>query len=377
MSKCIGCGVKIQTEDPKKIGYVPEIKLIEDGEEVYCKRCYDIMHHNARYDYSTSTENYYKKISSIKNTNSLIILIVDVLNLNSSFIPNLKDYIGNNKVLVLINKTDILPNTIKLNHLEMHVKKLALDASLNVASVMLISASKKQNVDKVLEKVKKIRYKKDRKTTNFDDCYVMGCASVGKSTFINALLKITNQIKKDLITTSDEFNTTLDFIKINLDRKNYIIDTPGIINPNSFGAYLLPDSVKKITPHKYIKPRTYQLNPDQTIFIGGLARLDFVEGEKISVSTYVSNDLYVHRTKTVNAEEVFVKNVGKLLNPPVTEKEIELLSDTKVVEFKIESGAYDLEIPGVGFIHLTGTNVLVNVTVYKEIEVKMVKSFIC
>ena len=73
MSKCIGCGVKIQTEDPKKIGYVPEIKLIEDGEEVYCKRCYDIMHHNARYDYSTSTENYYKKISGIKNTNSLII----------------------------------------------------------------------------------------------------------------------------------------------------------------------------------------------------------------------------------------------------------------------------------------------------------------
>ena len=205
----------------------------------------------------------------------------------------------------------------------------------------------------------------------------MGCASVGKSTFINALLKITNQIKKDLITTSDEFNTTLDFIKINLDRKNYIIDTPGIINPNSFGAYLLPDSVKKITPHKYIKPRTYQLNPDQTIFIGGLARLDFIEGEKISVSTYVSNDLYVHRTKTVNAEEVFVKNVGKLLNPPVTEKEIELLSDTKVLEFKIENGAYDLEIPGVGFIHLTGTNVLVNVTVYKEIEVKMVKSFIC
>ena len=140
-----------RTEDPKKIGYVPEIKLIEDGEEVYCKRCYDIMHHNARYDYSTSTENYYKKISSIKNTNSLIILIVDVLNLNSSFIPNLKDYIGNNKVLILINKTDILPNTIKLNHLEMHVKKLALDASLNVASVMLISASKKQNVDKVLD----------------------------------------------------------------------------------------------------------------------------------------------------------------------------------------------------------------------------------
>ena len=92
MSRCIGCGIKIQSNDPLKAGYVPEIKLIEQGEDVYCKRCYEIMHHNATYDYSTSTTSYYQKISSIKDTKSLIILIVDVLNLNSSFIPNLKDY---------------------------------------------------------------------------------------------------------------------------------------------------------------------------------------------------------------------------------------------------------------------------------------------
>lgn len=377
MSKCIGCGIKIQSNDPLKAGYVPEIKLIEQGEEVYCKRCYEIMHHNATYDYSTSTASYYNKISCIKDTNSLIILIVDVLNLNSSFIPNLKDYIGNNKVLILINKTDLLPSTIKLNHLEMFVKKLAEEQMLNVVSVMMVSAYKKQNVDKVLEKIKKLRFRKDRKTKNFEDVYVMGCASVGKSTFINALLKITNQINKDLITTSEVFNTTLDFIKINLDKKNFLIDTPGIINPSSFGAYLLPDSIKKITPHKYIKPRTYQLNPDQTIFLGGLLRLDFVEGEKISVSTYVSNDLYVHRTKTVNAPEVFEKNVGSLLNPPATAKEIELLSATKEVEFKFENGAYDLEVPGVGFVHITGTNVLVKAKVYEKIDLRMVKTFIC
>ena len=39
MSKCIGCGIKIQSNDPLKPGFVPEIKLIEQGEDVYCKRC--------------------------------------------------------------------------------------------------------------------------------------------------------------------------------------------------------------------------------------------------------------------------------------------------------------------------------------------------
>ena len=37
--KGIGWGVKIQTLDPEKEGYVSEIHMIENGEEVYCKRC--------------------------------------------------------------------------------------------------------------------------------------------------------------------------------------------------------------------------------------------------------------------------------------------------------------------------------------------------
>lgn len=186
MSRCIGCGIKIQTTDPNKPGYVPEIIALEQGEEVYCKRCHNIRHHHIAYEYSTSTKEYYQKIQFIKNTKSLIILIVDALNLESSFIPNLKESIGNNKVLILINKTDILPSSLKMTKLEMFVKEKAKGEKLNIVSVMMISAFKKKNIDKVMEKIKKLRYKKtyDKKNPKllFDDCYVMGCASVGKST---------------------------------------------------------------------------------------------------------------------------------------------------------------------------------------------------
>ena len=52
MSKCIGCGVKLQTTDPEKAGYVKEIVLIENGDDVYCKRCHDVIHHNKKYEFS-------------------------------------------------------------------------------------------------------------------------------------------------------------------------------------------------------------------------------------------------------------------------------------------------------------------------------------
>ena len=100
MSRCIGCGAKIQTTNPEKIGYVPEIAMIERGEQVYCKRCYDIRHHNALYTPEYDTKMYYDKIKNIKDENALVILMIDIMDIFGGFIPNLSEYIGNNKVLL-------------------------------------------------------------------------------------------------------------------------------------------------------------------------------------------------------------------------------------------------------------------------------------
>lgn len=380
MSRCIGCGIKIQTDNPEKPGYLPEIIAIENGEEVYCKRCHDIKHHNEQYFYNTSESEYYQKIAFIKDTKSLVLLLIDVLNIESSFIENLPNYIGNNKVIILINKIDVLPASVKLNKIEMFVKNLALKEKLNVVSVMQISAYKRKNLDKVLEKIKKLKYKKIPKERKplvlFDDCYVLGSASVGKSTFINSLMAITGSKDKARLTTSDQFQTTQDLIKIPLDQKSFIIDTPGIINKNSYGAYLSYDSMRVITPKKYLKPKTYQLMEAQTIFLGGLVRMDFLNGENISVTCYVSNDLYIHRTKMTNADELERKQYGKLLTPPCTEEEFEKLAEKKTITYKYDNEFMDLEIAGLGFVHLTGKNVKVSVTVAKQINIKMVNTFL-
>lgn len=378
MSKCIGCGVKLQTTDPDKAGYVKEIVLIENGDDVYCKRCHDVIHHNKKYEDTNDVEGYYNKIKNIKNTKSLILLLIDIFDINNSFIPKLAKYIGKNEVLILVNKIDIIPKTIKLKNIEEYVRRLSKENELNVVGVMMISAKNPKHCEKVVDKIKKLKYRyRNPNKTGFDDCYVMGCASVGKSTFINSIIS-TYLEGKNFITTSEQYHTTVDIIKIPLDSKNYIIDTPGIVNDKSFGNYLSYESMRDLKVSTYLKPKTYQLQCDQTIFVGGLCRLEFCEGTNISASFYVSKDLYIHRTKTIKADSLWELQKQKLLVPPYTDKEFKQLTNFKTYEYLVESkqNPKDLLIPNVGFVHISGDNLKVKLYIDEKINVTFEDNFL-
>lgn len=374
MSRCIGCGVKIQTINPNELGYIPEIALIERGEKVYCQRCYDIIHHNKVYLPTYEPKEYYEKISVIRKEKALVILIIDVLDIYGGFISNINEYIGDNKVLILVNKIDLLPKEFKLAFIESKVRDIALNNKINVESVMMISATNQKDVLKVISKISKLKYfpvknKFEKyKKTRFGNCYIIGCASVGKSTFMNTIGKLTLDMKKDIITTSSQYQTTLDFIKWPLDQDSYIIDTPGMISPSHFGSYLSNKSLQLLIAKKYLKPRTYQLNPDQTILIGGLARIDFFGDSKINASFYVSNDLYLHRTKTINASDILKSHIFEKFVPPYDNYEIERLGETKEYIFDLMAQS-DLYISGIGFIHLTGNNSKIKLIISSKILV--------
>ena len=383
MAKCIGCGIKLQTHDESLPGYVPLLVSADLGDNVYCKRCYQIIHNGKKYDPEISDNDYYSKISCIKDQKVIVVLMIDIMDIYGGFIPNLHKYIGDNQVIIAVNKVDIMPKDVHLKKIEERIRGIAAKEKLDVLSVIMISAKKKQNIESVLNKIfklkenaiKKSRSYRERRLNKIRDCYILGCASVGKSTFINAIKEKYLDDKK-LITTSDQFQTTMDFIKVYIDEDNYIIDTPGLINYRSFGAYLDYESMKVLTPKSYLKPKTYQLNPDQTIFMGALARLDFIKGDKINASFYTSNDLYIHRTKTINATNIYETQKTKLLVPPYSLEELNRLSETKEVMFNIEDGAYDLLISGLGFVHIVGANITFKVTVHKNIDVRLVETFI-
>ncbi len=213
MSKCLGCGITLQNENKEKVGYTKNL------DNKYCERCFRTIHYNE-----------YKKVDNINNEdiikrinklNMFTIFITDLLSINQKLIDNFKS-ITNDKVLV-VNKCDIIPDNLKLEHLEENIK-----TSFNLKdNVFFISSKKNLYLDRIVNIIEL-----------HEKVVFCGETSSGKSTLINKLLD-TN------LTTSKYSNTTLDFIKLKMG-EFLIYDTPGlIINENKMNI----DKINVWTKH--------------------------------------------------------------------------------------------------------------------------------
>ena len=58
--------------------------------------------------------------------------------------------------------------------------------------------------------------------------------------------------------------------------------------------------LKRITPKKEIKPYTFQLTENATLYSENLFRLEYVKGNKNSFTIYISNDIIVDRINTMS-----------------------------------------------------------------------------
>ncbi|GCF92323.1 ribosome biogenesis GTPase YqeH [Enterococcus florum] len=341
---CIGCGAEIQTKNPKEIGFTPPSALekgLENG-EVYCQRCFRLRHYNEIQDVSLTDDDFLHLLNELGKTDALIVNVVDIFDFNGSLIPGLHRFIGDNPVLLVGNKVDILPKSLKKNRLTQWMRERAHEEGLRPVEVLLTSARKAHQMQELLDKIEE--YREGR------DVYVVGVTNVGKSTLINQIIKQTAGVQ-DLITTSQFPGTTLDKIEIPLDDGHFLIDTPGIIHRHQMAHYLGKKDLKIIAPHKEIKPKTYQLNSGQTLFLGGLARFDFIQGERSAFVAYVSNDLMIHRTKLEKADAFYQKHIGGLLQPPRPD-EVAEFPELVRFEFSIKEKT-DIVFAGLGWVTIS------------------------
>ncbi|HLQ70928.1 MAG TPA: ribosome biogenesis GTPase YqeH [Bacillota bacterium] len=335
---CHGCGARIQTTDPDIVGYAPESALKRS--EILCKRCFRLKHYNELMDVSMSDDDYLKMIHQIHQKTGLIVHVVDLFDLNGSLLPSLKRIAGDNPVLIVANKIDLLPKSTNQRKLKQWIRSTVKELGIHVKDVCLLSASKEIGFEELKKKME--TYRKN------DDVYVIGTTNVGKSTLINQLMKQTTG-DKDVITTSYFPGTTIGFIEIPLDGKHVLVDTPGIVNRQQITHYLSREDLKQITPKKEVKPRIYQITEGQTLFFGGLARIDIIKGEQVSLVCYLSNDIPIHRTKTKNADDLYKRHNGNLLSPPDTRSQ-NILPEWKEHTFKITEENVDVVFAGLGWI---------------------------
>ncbi|HLS66419.1 MAG TPA: ribosome biogenesis GTPase YqeH [Pseudogracilibacillus sp.] len=361
---CEGCGATLQTEDKNEIGFVPESAFAKGNE--LCQRCFQLRHYNKQLPISLDNDDFFTLISSISETDSLIIHLIDIFDVEGTLLKSLPRIVGNNPIVLVANKIDLLPKSTNKRKVLHWLARKAKEANIHPLATFLISATKSYQLDELAIEVERLR--KNR------DIYVVGVTNVGKSTFINQFIN-RSLGEKDVITTSYYPGTTLGFIHIPLNSNEALIDTPGIVNDEQMAHYVSASDLKTITPRNEIKPRNYQLIDKQTLFIGGLARIDFVKGEKQTFVCYFANEMPIHRTKLANADSLYERQIGKLLKPP-NEKTLEKLPKLVKHSYRIRKPKTDIVFPGLGWMTILDGNVTVDVYSPKGIAVSLRDSLI-
>ncbi|GAB2703976.1 ribosome biogenesis GTPase YqeH [Paenibacillus thermoaerophilus] len=368
--KCSGCGVELQSEDPSRAGYVPPGAGGGKGKDakIVCKRCFRIRHYNEAVSVPMDDAQFLRILSGIGATRSTVLHIVDLFDFDGSVIPGLHRFVGDNPVVLAVNKADLLPKGVNQNRTVNWIRKLAKENGLKPAEVVLLSAKLNAGFDRLLEALRNHR--------NGRDIYVVGATNVGKSTLINRLISDYSDLDGEL-TVSPYPGTTLDVVSVPLEDGGAMIDTPGIVYPWRLTEMVGPATLRAVLPDKFVKPRVYQLDERQTLFFGALARFDFVKGEHQSFTCYVSNGIHVHRRKLDGADEFWEKHRGELLSPP-NAGELASLPPLARHSLRIPPGAkMDVSISGLGWIQCSGlTGAMIDVYAPKGVKVVLRPSMI-
>ena len=270
---CLGCGVRLQDNNSLLEGYTNDIS------KDLCRRCFRLKHYGEYEIVTKSNDEYLELIKTIGKTKSLVLYVVDLLSIPKD-IDSIKNYLINNKVILVLNKKDILPLSVSDEKILDYFK----DSEVFIDKIV-ISAYKNYNIDNLMGLINKYRV--------YKNVYVVGNTNAGKSTLINKIID-NYSIDKSLITISNMPSTTLDQIKIPI--KDYIlIDTPGLVDSHNIVNYISHNDIKKLSSHKEIKPRTYQIKRGQALIIENFLRIDYMEGERNSFTVFCSNDINIKR----------------------------------------------------------------------------------
>ncbi|MBQ7642247.1 MAG: ribosome biogenesis GTPase YqeH [Acholeplasmatales bacterium] len=342
LRKCKGCGAVLQDLDEAKAGFIPVLK--EDSS--YCKRCYRMMHYNELPKIIASNKDYEHVIDDVVQRNGLIIFVVDIFAFKATFNKRMIEKLRNKDVILVANKYDVFPKSINISNVVNWLSRECEKISFKVDAIHIVSSKKGYYIDDLTNTIDIARRGRD--------VYFVGCANVGKSSLINALLKRNTSIKNDVISTSMIPGTTLNQIRISFfDDGKYLIDTPGLINEADILNQLLPISYNKILPSIEMKPITYQISNGNAIMLAGLAALEFECDEHISVIVYTSNNLYIHRCKSEKVVDLFNNQLGVLLTPPDYTEKDNIKYDTKIIELD-GIKKKDIWFSGFGFVSVKG-----------------------
>ena len=277
-------------------------KSIIDESICICQRCYKLQQYGTveeslRPGWSDhellTPERFESLLGCIRETQAVVLCIVDVFDLKGSLLANLKQIAGTNPIVIAANKVDLLPKDVSpirlTNWIHAEVKEFCDlkspkqvddlkrdemimkgwhrpekgddEGLLRRANVHLVSCQAGVGMNDLMGSLMGLA------VDNGNKVYVMGAANVGKSSFINRLLESDykkgtaggdgnkgsgGRNKKDSTpqaTVSNLPGTTLNFLKIKLPNGVTMIDTPGLINRGQLTSRLTTEELRQVLTH--------------------------------------------------------------------------------------------------------------------------------
>ena len=328
---CAGCGVRMQDENILNIGFTTNLN------NELCMRCFRLKNYGEYESVSSNYINFTRIIEEINKTKDLVIFVVDILNLPKDLM--LMRNMTKNDCLLVLNKRDLLPLSVKDEKIIDYMNK----QELGYQDIIIVSTEKNIGMDLLISKIKKWQHSKN--------VYIVGFTNAGKSSLISKIIKDYGDGNTSL-SVSPLPSTTLNKIKIPVNSKLTLIDTPGIIDNRNMINYVEPKMYKKLNSRKEIKPKTYQLMHNQSLIVDNLFRINYIEGDRNSFTFYIPNELKIKRVR-------FKGNTLKDLTRDV---------------YNIKFGE-DLVISGVGFIKIVA-ECKIEIFINKDVDVFTRKSMI-
>ncbi|MDO5330176.1 MAG: hypothetical protein Q4F15_01920 [Bacillota bacterium] len=360
--RCYNCGVILQSEDEQKDGYIEEKHLDSAPSTIlFCEHCWKQQRYNIAPREPSIDPDFLKMLADAKASDALIVYVVNLFSFESAFSSRVCQAISGLKMLVLANKRDLLPKKLDEDDLREYVAHRFRVAKLNVRAdqVILTSLTTSSDVSRISARIQQMR--------RGHDVYVIGGMQTGKTLFISAFLKGYSNVSDRYIKTANYPDTKLQVMQIPLDKSSMIYDTPGIPFDNAVNA-LVDLSTGRVEPSGPVSPRPVALSLGESLFIGGLARIDMLGGEKTSFRCFFARDVSLKKVAK-NVDPIFVYSIEKNAVAP-TSKLVRSLQDFDAFDMEVEeTGERDIGIEGLGWLSFTANRQKIRLYVPKGVSI--------
>ncbi|HBX25392.1 MAG TPA: hypothetical protein DEF61_03925 [Firmicutes bacterium] len=353
VKRCFNCGSILQCERKDQDGYIDE-PLFSKNEEVplFCNKCWDQQRYNFSPKSPSVSKDYLSMLLDAQASDALIVYLVDLFSFESSFAPEVNSILDGLNIIVIGNKRDLLPSYINEDLLKEYVAHRFRVAKINVSSsdVILSSLSSSCNVEKIASLIEKRRKK--------HDVYIIGSVGAGKTLLLSSFLRSFKNKSLHPIQSKEYGKTNIKVMQIPLDSTSYMYDTPGISINNSLLSILSFDQIKNVYPDSKIKVRRTLLSKNESLFLGGLVKIELLGGEKTLVYLSFSPKLKIDKKakkKNEKTDYFFAAIEKGVLEPTLNVYNGPSSFDCFDLEIK-EEGLRDIGVEGLGFITFEGKN---------------------